>query len=88
MPPIDDDAIVTTMNTLLDRRAPDATICPSDVARALVDGEAAWRALMPDVRRIAATLAAQGLLRVTRRGEVVIATSPGGPIRLGRPRRC
>lgn len=70
---------------LLDERRPDATICPSEVARALrPDGD--WRALMPRVRQVAQALAQQQRLRVTRAGQVVDATSGGGPIRLGRPR--
>ena len=39
---------------------------------------------MPRIREVAAALASRGLLRVTRRGEEVDATSEGGPIRLGR----
>ena len=80
------DDIERTIVALLDARAPDATICPSDVARAIApDDEAAWRALMPRVRAVASALAADGRLRVTRRGVVVDAQAPGGPIRLGRP---
>lgn len=81
-----DDRIERTIVALLDARAPESTICPSDVARALApDDEAAWRALMPQVREVAAALATDGRLRVTRRGVVVDALAPGGPIRLGRP---
>jgi hypothetical protein len=81
-----DAAIERQLFALLDARAADATICPSDVARALRDDEAGWRALMPEVRRVAAALAAAGRLRVTRGGREVDALAPGGPIRLGRPR--
>ena len=70
---------------LLDRRRGDATICPSEVARAMHAEEPDWRAAMPHIRQVAAALASRGLLRVTRRGEEVDATSKGGPIRLGRP---
>lgn len=82
-----DERIVEVLQALLDARSPAATICPSDVARAIApDDEAAWRALMPDVRRIAAALAARGEVRVTQRGKAVDALSARGPIRLGRPR--
>ena len=47
--------------------------------------ETAWRALMPEVQRVASGLAAANLLRVTRKGVPVDAMGPGGPIRLGRP---
>ena len=81
-----DDAISTTIFSLLAARRAGATICPSDVARALApEDAAAWRALMPEVRAVAAQLADAGRIRVTRGGVEVHAQSPGGPIRLGRP---
>jgi hypothetical protein len=82
--PDSDSAIAEAIFALLDRRRGDATICPSEVARAIHLQESEWRAAMPRVRSVAAALAARGLLRVTRRGEEVDATSEGGPIRLGR----
>ena len=81
----DDDRIEATLWSLLDRRAATSTICPSDVARALYRDEDAWRAAMPRVRRVAASLARVGRLRVTRGGIEVDAETAGGPIRLGRP---
>jgi len=80
-----DERIVARIFELLDARAAGATICPSDAARALASDESAWRALMPDVRRVAAALAAAGSLRVTAHGEDVDALQARGPIRLGRP---
>ncbi|MDO9355743.1 MAG: DUF3253 domain-containing protein [Solirubrobacteraceae bacterium] len=70
---------------LLDERAAGATICPSEVARAMHASEPRWRAAMPRIREVAGRLAGRGLLRVTRKGAEVEATSEGGPIRLGRP---
>jgi hypothetical protein len=81
---MDDSAVTETLFSLLAARAPAATVCPSDVARALAPEDEAWRALMPQVRRVAAGLAAEGRLRVTRGGVEVDAESRGGPIRLGR----
>ena len=82
-----DATIERTIAALLDARAVDATICPSEVARAIAPGdETAWRALMPRIREVASDLATRGRLRVTRHGDVVDALAPGGPIRLGRPR--
>ena len=80
-----DEDIARTILELLAARAPGATICPSDAARALAGAEAAWRALMPDVRRVAASLVQDGRLRVTQHGDDVDALAARGPIRLARP---
>ena len=79
------ERIAATILSLLEARAPDATICPSDAARALGGDEAAWRALMPAVRQAASELARAGRLRVTQHGDEVDALGARGPIRLGRP---
>ncbi len=80
-----DERIAAVIFGLLDKRAPGATICPSEAARALGHDEFAWRASMPEVRRVAAALARDGSLRVTAHGEDVDALQARGPIRLGRP---
>lgn len=49
-------------------RAPDRTICPSEVARALWPAD--WRAQMVQVRAIGLQLALQGQIQITQRGEV------------------
>lgn len=85
---MNDTAIADQVFELLAKRRPEATICPSEVARALAtpDDEESWRSAMPSVRRVAARLAADGRLRVTRGGvPVADAEDAGGPIRLGRP---
>lgn len=76
--------VEATIFALLDRRRPDATICPSEVARVLHPGEG-WRRLMPRMRRVGALLAARGRLVVSQRGEPVEALRARGPIRFGRP---
>ncbi|CAA2109040.1 DUF3253 domain-containing protein [Variovorax paradoxus] len=81
-----DETIERTIFELLAQRDAAASICPSEVARALAKSDAAWRALMPDVRRVASELAAKGALRVTRGADEVDSTSPGGPVRLRRPK--
>ncbi len=85
-----DPAIAAKILELLDARADGATICPSDAARALAHGdEAAWRALMPQVRRVADDLKARGLVRITAHGgELASAQDAKGPIRLGRASRA
>jgi hypothetical protein len=84
-PAADEDAIGATITRLLSRRAGQASICPSEVARALAVDEAAWRALMPRVRTVAAIWRDAQRLRITRGG---IDVSPGeesrGAIRLAR----
>jgi hypothetical protein len=67
-----------------DARAP-ATICPSEVARAL--WPEGWRGRMGEVREAAFALADRGELEVTQRGEVVDGRAARGPIRLRRPAR-
>ena len=78
-------AIEDQIFALLAARQDGATLCPSEVARALRPDGGRWRALMPQVRQVAQGLARDQRLRVTRGGVPVDATGPGGPIRLGRP---
>jgi hypothetical protein len=67
---------------LLGRRAPGATICPSEAARAIdPDG---WRARMDEVREAAFALADAGDVEITQRGTVVDGRTARGPIRLRR----
>ena len=79
---MNDQKIIDTIRSLLEARPASASICPSDVARALACDEASWRALMPEIRRVAATLVAAGELQVTRGQAVVDPLARGGPIRL------
>jgi hypothetical protein len=81
-----DRVIADTIGELLSARAASSSICPSEVARALEPEKKAWRALMPNIRRVAAKLASEGKLLVTRGNDIVDATSEGGPIRLRQPR--
>jgi hypothetical protein len=63
--------------TLAAARSP-KTFCPSEAARALATN---WRPLMPEVRRVAATLP----LVATQKGHPVDPLTAKGPIRLGQP---
>jgi len=83
--PVTDADIEDHIFALLARRQPGLTICPSEVARALVPGGGAWREHMLQIRQVAQALANGGRLQVTRGGVPVEATAPGGPIRLGLP---
>ncbi len=58
----------------------EATICPSEAARAL--DPAAWRDHMDSVRNAAAAMADRDEIEITQRGAVVDARIAQGPIRL------
>ena len=78
-----DAAIAAAILALLDSRKPDATICPSDAARAL--SATRWRPLMPAVRDAARALAREGRVVVTQRGRALDpALEWHGPVRIGR----
>ena len=67
--------------SLLAKREPGKTICPSDAARAL-GGDEGFRPFMQPVRDAARGLVARGELEVTQRGVVVDVDDVRGPIRL------
>ena len=76
-----DARIADTILTLLRARAEGATICPSEVARAIAP--TAWRPLMPHVRDVATTMAAAGEVELRQRGETIPPFAPiRGPLRL------
>lgn len=74
------DRLSAATRTLLRRRGPEKTICPSDAARC-VGGET-WRDLMPMARETAAALATEGEVVVTQRGESVDIAETHRPVRL------
>lgn len=65
---------------LLARRAGGATVCPSEVARAVEGGD--WRSHMEPVREAARRLVARGVLDIVQGGRVVDPSTARGPIRL------
>lgn len=77
------DARAATL-ALLARRAPDATICPSEVARtiAAAAGKTDWRGEMPAVHAAIDAMAADGSVRLSWKGEAMAARE--GPYRIGR----
>lgn len=84
---LDDATIAATIDALLAARAADASICPSEVARAVSPAD--WRALMPTVRRVAAARAQEGVIRITQGAAVidphdVLAERVRGPLRIRR----
>ncbi|MFE0521396.1 DUF3253 domain-containing protein [Streptomyces sp. NPDC058954] len=73
---------------LLERRAEAASICPSDVAREVYEGDdEGWRELMEPVRQAAWQLVAAGQVEVTQGGRPVAEAEAHGPIRIRRARR-
>jgi len=75
-----DRALESAIQTLLDQRARDATICPSEAARVVGGDE--WRDLMEPSRRAARRLVAQGVVEITQKGKVVDPSTAKGPIRI------
>lgn len=63
-------------------RGTEKTLCPSEAARAVVVETDDWRALMPETRTAALSLAAEGAIEITQKGRPVDGTTARGPIRL------
>lgn len=77
--------IAEQIRLLLSRRAAEASICPSEVARAMETPSLAWRAMMPAVRDVATEMARDGEIRITQGEAQIDPTSPvNGAIRLRR----
>ena len=77
--------IEAAITSLLARRDPGKTICPSDAARALA-GEDDFRPLMDPVRERAREMVSRGDLEITQSGRVVDPDTARGAIRLRLPR--
>lgn len=67
---------------LLGARAAGATVCPSEVARALAGVGEDWRACMPAVHAAVDGLAADGAVQLSWKG--VALAGREGPYRIGR----
>lgn len=74
------DACDATL-ALLATRAPDATICPSEVARSLGSD---WRIMMPTVHAAVDRLVTDGKVNLSWKGQPL--ASRNGPYRIGYPR--
>lgn len=75
---------------LLAHRSSDASICPSEAARALAAAGSqpdSWRSSMPKIHDAARRLAVEGRIEITQGGRVLDPTDLRGPVRLRRPRR-
>ncbi|GGD45060.1 DUF3253 domain-containing protein [Erythrobacter arachoides] len=67
---------------LLDSRAADATICPSEAARLLAGADRDWRSRMDEIHAASADLADKGAIALSWKG--VPMRAPDGPYRIGR----
>jgi hypothetical protein len=81
---VDPNAARAATLTLLAARAEGATVCPSEVARALAAaaGERDWRGGMGCVHAAVDGLVADGLVRLSWKGRGMAARD--GPYRIGR----
>jgi hypothetical protein len=75
-----EDSLERRILDMLATRARDATMCPSEVARAT--GDTDWRELMEPVREAARRLVARGALEILQGGRVVDPSTAKGPLRL------
>jgi len=80
MPSPDKPAIRSAILDLLAKRSAGATICPSEAARQVDPND--WRALMPNIRAIAAAMEKEEILEICQRGKMIDPTTIRGPIRL------
>lgn len=80
MSPSTAEQLEAAIRDLLATRSADATICPSEAARAV--GGDDWRDLMQPARDVVADLADAGEVEATQGGEVVDVRTARGPIRV------
>lgn len=78
-----DAAIDSAILSLLAKRAPGKSICPSEAARAVAPED--WRALLKAVRTRAAVLSSEGRLEITRKGKAIPPDQARGVVRLRLP---
>ena len=75
------DARAATL-ALLAARADDATVCPSEVARAVTEAAGDWREAMPEVHAAVDELVREGRVRLSWKGRRL--TTRAGPYRINR----
>jgi hypothetical protein len=74
------NSIPQTILTMAAERAPDKTVCPSEIARALFPTN--WRKHMQDIRDAAVELQKDGKITMTQKGQPVDDGNIKGPIRI------
>lgn len=78
----EDRQIGAMIAAMLAARRSDATLCPSEVARALAGEDGDWRARMGEVHAAVDGLVAAGAVRLSWKGAAMAVR--GGPYRIGR----
>jgi hypothetical protein len=74
------NSIPQTILTMAAERAPDKTVCPSEIARAMFPDD--WRKHMQKVRDAAVVLQKNGKVVITQKGKPVDVEHIKGPIRI------
>lgn len=77
------EAAAVRIRAMLEHRGPGKTLCPSEVARALVTTGDDWRTAMPAVLAGVDALLASGSILIGWRGSPLTVRS--GPYRIGTP---
>ncbi len=67
---------------LLAARAEDATVCPSEVARAVAAPTGEWREAMPEVHAAVDQMVSEGLIGLSWKGQTLATRA--GPYRINR----
>lgn len=75
-----DNKIQQTILAMATERAPDKTVCPSEIARVLFPGD--WRKHMEEVRASAIELQREGKVIITQKGTPVDVKQIKGPVRI------
>jgi hypothetical protein len=82
---VTDTGVEDMVLALLAMRAPDATVCPSEVARAIAAGcPAEWRDAMPSVHAAVDRLLGEDRVRLSWKGRPL--PTRAGPYRIGHGR--
>eukprot|EP00270_Netrium_digitus_P008980 TRINITY_DN2714_c0_g4_i1.p1 TRINITY_DN2714_c0_g4~~TRINITY_DN2714_c0_g4_i1.p1 ORF type:complete len:141 (-),score=28.57 TRINITY_DN2714_c0_g4_i1:92-514(-) len=66
-----DEELGSAIISILRNRKPGTTMWPSEAARAVARSSSGWRCLMDATREVARHLAAQGIISILQKGEVL-----------------
>lgn len=72
--------ISQTILKMASQRAPDKTVCPSEIARALFPDD--WRKHMDEIRTEAVKLQNEGKVQITQKAKAVDVEHIKGPVRI------
>jgi hypothetical protein len=81
-------ALTQELSRQINALAPEKSLCPSDIARALVGADPdRWSRLMPSIRKAAIEMAKGGQLVILRKGKIADPDGFKGVYRLAAPRQ-